>query len=344
MKEPSKYNTLDLERNSKMEENRNSWIKKCSMVTLVLQNSSLALFMRFSRSNPIDGAIYSSSTAVVCAEAIKVISSLGLQLKEEGSVSGLIHSLQRDIFNRPYDMLKMFIPASLYCLQNNLAYVAITNLDGPTYQLLYQLKILTTAMFSVLMLNKALSSRQWLSLFLLGTGVYLVQQSSTTSVGDDQMKENSLVGLVAVLSACATSGFAGVYFEKVLKTSKVSVWMRNIQLAGFGFVIGYGGVILGPDASAVKENGFFSGYNWTVWAAVMLNSLGGLVVAVVVKYADNVVKGFATSISILMTCVVSYFFFGFEITAQFVVVLYSTYLYGKQPAAKPKEIHVSGQT
>ena len=40
----------------------------------------------------------------------------------------------------------------------------------------------------------------------------------------------SIVGLVAVLCACFSSGFAGVYFEKVLKSSRSSLWMRNVQL------------------------------------------------------------------------------------------------------------------
>lgn len=34
------------------------------------------------------------------------------------------------------------------------------------------------------------------------------------------------------------------------------------------------------------------------------------IVAVVVKYADNVLKGFATSLSILMSCLVSFYLFG----------------------------------
>lgn len=42
-----------------------------------------------------------------------------------------------------------------------------------------------------------------------------------------------------------------------------------------------------------------------MWMAVLLNSLGGLVVAMVVKYADNVTKGFATSVSIVLTALVS---------------------------------------
>lgn len=38
------------------------------------------------------------------------------------------------------------------------------------------------------------------------------------------------MGVVSVLIACFSSGFAGVYFEKILKESKQSVWVRNIQL------------------------------------------------------------------------------------------------------------------
>lgn len=41
---------------------------------------------------------------------------------------------------------------------------------------------------------------------------------------------SQFVGVMAVLVACCSSGFAGVYFEKILKESKQSVWIRNIQL------------------------------------------------------------------------------------------------------------------
>lgn len=41
---------------------------------------------------------------------------------------------------------------------------------------------------------------------------------------------SQFVGVMAVLMACISSGFAGVYFEKILKETKQSVWVRNIQL------------------------------------------------------------------------------------------------------------------
>ncbi|CAM9781559.1 unnamed protein product, partial [Sphacelaria rigidula] len=65
--------------------------------------------------------------------------------------------------------------------------------------------------------------------------------------------------------------------------------------------------------------------------AILLNSLGGLVVAMVVKYADNVIKGFATSMSIVLTALVSFVLFDFSITALFVcgayLVLQATFLF-----------------
>ena len=64
---------------------------------------------------------------------------------------------------------------------------------------------------------------------------------------------------------------------------------------------------------------------------VVLQACGGLLVAVVVKYADNLLKGFATSIAIILSCIVSIILFDFHLTPQFsigtLLVLGSIFLY-----------------
>lgn len=42
-----------------------------------------------------------------------------------------------------------------------------------------------------------------------------------------------------------------------------------------------------------------------MWVVIVLQALGGLVVAVVITSADNVAKNFAASVSIVVSCVVS---------------------------------------
>lgn len=58
-------------------------------------------------------------------------------------------------------------------------------------------------------------------------------------------------------------------------------------------------------------------------------------VAVVVKYTDNILKGFATSASIVTSSLLSIALFGFEPTGLFMLsaslVIYSMYLYSYQP-------------
>ena len=49
---------------------------------------------------------------------------------------------------------------------------------------------------------------------------------------------NKHIGLAAVFMASCTSGFAGVYFEKILKGTKTSLWMRNVQLGLISIVVG----------------------------------------------------------------------------------------------------------
>ncbi len=66
---------------------------------------------------------------------------------------------------------------------------------------------------------------------------------------------------------------------------------------------------------------------------IIFQALGGLVIAAVIKYADNILKGFATSISIILSSVVSYFFLKDSVPNTLFVmgsgfVIAATFLYG----------------
>ena len=87
-------------------------------------------------------------------------------------------------------------------------------------------------------LSKKLSNTQWIALVLLIIGVSDVQlQYQPPQPVTGYLEQQPLVGFAAVLTMCFTSAFAGVYMEKVLKQSTVTVWMQNIRLALFGLIV-----------------------------------------------------------------------------------------------------------
>ncbi|VDM34595.1 unnamed protein product [Hydatigera taeniaeformis] len=290
-------------------------LKVISLIVLTLQTTALVLLMRYTRlpspTNSTSG-LYLTSTAVFCAEVCKVVVCFCVIFVQNGSsFSSTYAELQSELFSAPMELVKLGVPAGLYTLQNNLLYVALSNLDAATYQITYQLKILTTAVFMVLMLRKRITISQWIALFILVIGVSFVQLAPSANIKTKTPNtlshhQNTLLGLMAVILASLSSGFAGVYFEKLMKFTAPSIWIRNIQLGFWCSILAFIGVFL-ADGGVVRRDGFFRGYNLCVVIVIALQSLGGLCVAVVIKYADNILKVFATSISIISSCIASYY-------------------------------------
>ncbi|XP_046563992.1 UDP-N-acetylglucosamine transporter-like isoform X2 [Haliotis rubra] len=312
--------------------------KAISLATLVIQTTCLVLTIRYSRIAHVSGPRYLTSTAVILSEVIKLLICISM-LVFTGDSSLSTSSVREQVV----ETARLAVPAGLYTLQNNLQFVAVSNLDAATFQVTYQLKILTTAMFSVMFLKRQLANLKWASLVLLTVGVALVQLPVTRSChGDgcvntiDTMGSASWVtGLSAVIAMCLSSGFAGVYFEKVLKSSQQSLWIRNVQLAVSGIIFG---VLCAAysDTEAILQDGFFQGYNVLTWLIVIQQAALGLVVSLVIKYADNILKGFASALSIVLSCLVSYLILG-DLTINFLfllgaaTVIAATFLYSSDP-------------
>jgi solute carrier family 35 (UDP-sugar transporter), member A1/2/3 len=136
------------------------------------------------------------------------------------------------------------------------------------------------------MLNRTLSLQKWVSLILLTLGVALVQLPSSTAGPPATEKEsffhkhfhftaraltgglmhhqdkvsvhvedgmNASLGLAAVFAACMLSGLAGVYFEKVLKGSNATLWVRNVQLSFFSLFPAFFVGVLWKDGAQVFD-------------------------------------------------------------------------------------------
>ena len=108
-------------------------MKSMSLIILTLQNASLILTIRYTRT--IQGPLYFATTAVVMAETFKLVVSLLILLAQhKGNVVDWASFLYESIIGNAVDTLKLSIPALIYTVQNNLQYVAISNLDAATFQ------------------------------------------------------------------------------------------------------------------------------------------------------------------------------------------------------------------
>lgn len=220
-------------------------------------------------------------------------------LEFKGTNGQLMSSLQLHVLDRPKDALKILVPALLYLLQNSLLYVALSNLTAPIFQVTYQGKLVTTAVVSVIMLQRKYSFQQWVCLVAisLGVAVVVLGEKGGSKEDEKEVDTNLFVGLVSVTIACFSSALAGVYFEYVIKKPSAagqtapspSLWMRNMQLAFFSVCIAFcQGVFQSAKETEPSDQGYFHGFTGWVWVLVWLQAGGGLLVAAVIKYADNV--------------------------------------------------------
>ncbi|KAI8977345.1 UDP-galactose transporter [Mycotypha africana] len=325
--------------------------------------------MRYTRASVSSDKLYLASTAVLMSEIIKTICffiAIYFLFLSTFSITSSVSSLSSSCINLQYsrrqrylirafkktliiqwrETLKLAIPAVLYLIQNNLQYVAATNLDAATFQVTYQFKTLTTAFFSVVMLNRKLSHKQWIALALLTVGIAFVVLPKSNSPQYNTATDNATIGnqfnmegLLSVSMACILSGVAGVYFEKVFYGDNddeqleeaLSYWIRNMQLSMSSVLLAAVFAVGIQDGSKIIENGFFQNYSYMTWIVIFIQAAGGIIVGLVMRYADNILKGFATSISILISSMISYGLFEFQITSLFIVgaafVIYATYLY-----------------
>jgi len=211
-----------------------------------------------------------------------------------------------------YDGLKVALPATLYFVQNSLFVVALSNLSTPVFQSTYQSKIIVTALVSVILLGRSYSLMQWVSLALLSAGVTIVVLENNGDRVDESLEGSTPwirhIGIIAVLSGSLCSALAGVLFEKYVKqdetadlggeSQKPSLWMRNIQLAVFSSLCACAKELF--EASSSEKKSFLAGFTEWVWFLIFLRASTGLLVAVIIRRMDNVVKGFTSGVSIVV--------------------------------------------
>jgi UDP-sugar transporter A1/2/3 len=288
------------------------------LIMLALQNCSKNLLTRYVLT---DTPKFLYSAAVIGSELTKLtLSVLYILLVDRQSLQSIWRFLKQDIQN----MKLLIIPASVYNLQQTLEYVALSNIDASVFSVLVQSKLIMTALFSTILLRKKLRKAQGISLLLLTIGVVLcnykppspdaTKEEITNATGS---MSREVTGICATLGIALASGFAAVYTEKVIKKKRTggadkqqfSLAYMQVQLASVSLMV-MGGVAIFKDWEAISTDGLWHNFTGAAFLSVLNSGLGGLMVAAVLKYADSVLKGYATAISVILTGTLSWALFG----------------------------------
>ena len=139
---------------------------------------------------------------------------------------------------------------------------------------------------------------------LPGRNVYDADGAAIDVVLPANSNLQPLTGFLAVLAACFTSGLAGVYFEMVLKGwfrcigickpkkeksqsfppgSTADLWIRNVQLSSWSIIPALIPVLVGFLRDGTRFGDIFVNFGFWAWCTVLMQVLGGLVTALVIK-------------------------------------------------------------
>lgn len=123
------------------------------------------------------------------------------------------------------------VPALLYCLYNNLAFMNLSIFDPTTYFLLLQLRVILTGIVYQCLFKKDLSKIQWLSLVLLTVGCMIKELKMEGNIL--QQSYGFFTSLLLMFTQILCSCLAGVYNEYLLKKGQginVNVYIQNIYM------------------------------------------------------------------------------------------------------------------
>uniref|UniRef100_A0A914GV39 Peptide chain release factor domain-containing protein n=1 Tax=Globodera rostochiensis TaxID=31243 RepID=A0A914GV39_GLORO len=328
---------------------RQQTVQNVSLVFLTLQQTVYPIMVREAHKMSRDKGqpSFLASAVVLNTELSKLMLSCLILTISYGSFTRFCSEIASAFFKNKRETMKVCVPALIYVVQNNLYFFALKRVEATLFSISYQLRILTTALLSMLLLHRVFSRRQWGALCISLLGVCLVQfaSSSSSSHGGSAGASSSaaahdeqFVGLLTVVVMCWTSAFAGVYLEGVLKQSACDIWTQNIRLSVI--TLPFALMTVANDSVTIQKHGFFAGWNWLLWVIVISAAASGILVAVVMKYADNIKKSYCQSVALggtaLLSIAIGDSHFSVPLLVGVALVIASVFLYTLNPPPKVK--------
>ncbi|PWN31380.1 uncharacterized protein FA14DRAFT_128289 [Meira miltonrushii] len=311
-------------------------MKTLLLLTLTAYTSFTTYILHRSRNVPASDQ-YLSATSVVMGELVKLSISVALLYKDNWyqDSSHQLPNTKKDLINTESeislieifkrvcdkDILRIVFPASLYVIQSMFQLTGMMYLSPLTYQTLSQFKIIAVASLSTFLLGKRLNSRHWIAIFTLLIGVIMVQMNARASLIHRLVKKDILpdikpvgidvfIGPIFILVSCFLGSLGGILLEKKIKRDSRpgALWIFNAQLSIISLLPAF--CILLSECYQKGVSNPFINFSSLAWITVFARAGGGILVALILKHADNILKAFATCAAILLTLCVTAISYG----------------------------------
>lgn len=248
----------------------------------------------------------------------KICLCLGM-LAAQGELGSLLQAL-------PTTFKVALPPAVISGPQNVFIVMGLASVNGMTFTLLSQTKIIWAALGVWLLLGRRLVLRQWISIFLLvATGVIITLEEA----GASGIKGAPFIGCVCVLMASFCSGLSSTLSERALHGCKRSSFVFTIELSMCEIVLVFfilfveltSGIALTGDATKIRQFGLFGEITPFSLVPAWTQAIGGILVGWLTKITDGVAKSYAMVLAVMLSSMIDVFSAKKIVTVQLVVAL-----------------------
>lgn len=252
----------------------------------------------------------SASLITLLSEGLKLLIALFFILKANDgfSISGLtkcIHQLQQGDSLDFKRILKYAVPAGLY-LTNNLIYYTVLPLTSPSLlQVCVLMKLPTTGILHHYMIKPQRNLWVWVSLGCLCVGLVVfnvpssnrVRQGDGGEMGSTTTAPSWVLAPVAGFAIACLSAMASIATETSTKIGEF--WESQLYLYVWGILFSIIALPLAPSgkSSAVETTPFELAT--TILGLVCITAGTGIVVAIVLRTRDNILKLIGTASSLI---------------------------------------------
>ena len=300
------------------------------------------------------GYTYNTVTVVLLTEGLKLLLSSGVYLRDKTATSLVeevvrwvkLYSFQSKTLRNRQVLLLYFVPATLYCLYNNLSFLSLSYFDPTSYFMFMQTRLLLTGLIYQILFSKRLSMKQWGSLVLLTIGCMVHARGTASGDASSTVLAASWsvlgVGLVFVFTQVLCSVFAGVYNEYLIKGkgADIDIMIQNVfmyldSIACNMLLLG----VKGDLSTAFTFEALASIANPFVLILIVNNAVLGIVTSLFLKQLNSVLKAFASALEMVFTALLSWPLLGVPLTlhtaAALVAICTAVVIYAQNPVASP---------